>query len=982
MPALLTRPHRLGLIALSLACLIGLACALFSVPARAQSAPQAAAIAVGGDNLTRLLWNNPAGSIALWRMAADGTVAAQYPYGRYPGWAASALAAGTDSAPCVLWNHSPDGQMSLWRADPATAAFTSANYGPYSGYAARGLAVGGDNVPRVLWNHPTDGLLSLWRVAPDTTYTYGNYGPYTGYRATVSPASVTGGSSATGTVTLTGNAPVGGTTVTLSSSSPSATVPPSVAVAAGTFTATFTVTTSPVSVAATATVTATYGAAKTASLTVNPAPSGPAYLSNLTLSSTAITGGSGATGTMTLSSPAPAGGTTVALHSNNPAATVTPSSLTVLAGASSATFTVTTTAVSASTTATLSAAYNGWTQGDELSVLPSNPPSVPPPGVPLIRVASGNGCAVVAWNRLADGTVSGYNVYRTSGGTTTLLTPKPFASNYYPDTGLTNDTATYSYQVAAVDTQGREQALSAPVSVTPSSTTVALNWINPPSAVTDRLLMDVSLSSSSGGQVFGTLFFIDGVQAGGGGDETLPVNGVQTEIAGAGYDSTELSNGPHTVQFLGFADVNRTIAAVTPPTPIQVSNTISSFHVDNSWFDPTQGELCYVFATAPAGSAWTVQAASQDGTTIFRTWQGASSLLKLAWDGKDAAGKPVPLADYALQIAVQPPGTSPQSVTPLGTKSAQPTPNAAPNAAGAAKKTRPVKMLHGQPIALALVSVSASYYKDSNGVPVVTPAQDIMLSNMLTNAYTTLFGASNFQVIKSDTFDPDREVKKGVTALKQLEGWLGTAQVFYLFGHGAGTQGPPGKSQTPRSTVFGAFDPNQGIHLELFPAAVAFPFSDEDIIVPTYVKSHNYVFAWIDSCNSAGGNSGTGQIGTPDYVWATAFNATTFIGDNGDCIINNNGPTGTSYWYKWRNTFWNNLAMGQDITQAYLNCWVVDGRGPGGTHLPYGSVDTGTYPDYYFLDPTTYGCTPGDGYGSNPRVVLYGEPDTTTLVPQ
>ena len=795
----------------------------------------------------------------------------------------------------------------------------------------------------------------------------------------IAPTSVAGGASATGTVTVSG-AGTGTANINLSSSNPAVQVPSSIAAGATSATTTFTITTTVVSSAVTATITATQknttgngqpDTVRTATLTMTPvpAPAVPAYLSNLTLSSTTITGGSSATGTVTLSSAAPAN-TVVALHSNSGAATV-PATCTILANTTQANFSITTTAVSASTYVTISGSYNGWIQGSTLNVLPSNPPTAPPPGVPLIHVAPGNGCAIVSWNRLADGTVSGYNVYRTtSGGTKTLLTPTPFASNFYPDTGLTNDTATYTYQVAAVDTQGHEQALSAPVSATPSSATATLNWINPPSAVTDRLLMDVSLSPS--GQVFGPLFFVDGVQAGGGGDETLPINGVQTEISSAGYDSTKLSNGSHIVQFLGSPDANRTLAAVTLPITIQVSNIISSFHVVDSGFDPTQGELCYLSATVPAGSTWTVQVTSQDGTTVFRTWQGASSLVKLAWDGNDASGKPLTLTDYTLALTVQPPGTAPS------TTGAQ----AAPNAAGAVKKTHPVSPQHGQPVALALVSVGASYYKDGNGLPIETPAQDILLSNVLTSAYTTLFGASNFKVIRSDTFDPFQEVKPGVTALQQLEGWLGTAQVFYVFGHGAGTYGSPGKSQTPRSTVFGAFDPSQGAQVELFPAAVAFSPADEDVVVPKYVGSHQYVFSWIDSCNSADGNTTTGQIGTPDYVWAQAFNATTFVGDNGFMIINNNGAAGTSPWYKWRNTFWNDLAKGQTITQAYLTCWTVDGRGPGGTPLPYGTVDTGTYYANYFVNQQSYDCTPGDGYGGNPRVVLYGEPYSTTLVPQ
>src|SRR5262249_38300211 len=63
------------------------------------------------------------------------------------------------------------------------------------------------------------------------------------FSVTVNPTSVTGGSSATGTLTLNGAAPKGGVPVTLYSNSASAVVPPSLTVPAGAKTKTFTITT-------------------------------------------------------------------------------------------------------------------------------------------------------------------------------------------------------------------------------------------------------------------------------------------------------------------------------------------------------------------------------------------------------------------------------------------------------------------------------------------------------------------------------------------------------------------------------------------------------------------------------------------------------------------------------------------------------------------------------------------------------------------
>ncbi|RMH08524.1 MAG: peptidase S8 [Armatimonadetes bacterium] len=86
---------------------------------------------------------------------------------------------------------------------------------------------------------------------------------------TISPTSVWGGSSATGTVRLSGPAPAGGVTVQLRSSSSRATVPSTVTVPAGATSASFTIRTTSAFSITTVTITATYnGVAHSAQLTV------------------------------------------------------------------------------------------------------------------------------------------------------------------------------------------------------------------------------------------------------------------------------------------------------------------------------------------------------------------------------------------------------------------------------------------------------------------------------------------------------------------------------------------------------------------------------------------------------------------------------------------------------------------------------------------------------------------------------------------
>lgn len=90
---------------------------------------------------------------------------------------------------------------------------------------------------------------------------------------TLSPPSVLGGTTVTGTLALSAPAPAGGLAVALSSGGPVATGPASVTVAAGATTATFPVGTTTVAAPTSVTVTASLnGANQSAALSVTPAP--------------------------------------------------------------------------------------------------------------------------------------------------------------------------------------------------------------------------------------------------------------------------------------------------------------------------------------------------------------------------------------------------------------------------------------------------------------------------------------------------------------------------------------------------------------------------------------------------------------------------------------------------------------------------------------------------------------------------------------
>ena len=132
------------------------------------------------------------------------------------------------------------------------------------------------------------GILAVSLIA----YSCGGYGSGSGpgspmlSSVTLNPTSVNGGSSSTGTVTLSGPASSGGALVYFSSNMSAATVPTSVTVPAGATSATFTINTTAVPASTSVTITASYGGAtKTSMLSI--APSGtPAGNYTLTVTGT------------------------------------------------------------------------------------------------------------------------------------------------------------------------------------------------------------------------------------------------------------------------------------------------------------------------------------------------------------------------------------------------------------------------------------------------------------------------------------------------------------------------------------------------------------------------------------------------------------------------------------------------------------------------------------------------------------------------
>ncbi len=184
----------------------------------------------------------------------------------------------------------------------------------------------------------------------------------------VSPSTVTGGQTTSGTVSLTSPAPAGGAIVTLSSANPAATVPSSITVPANATSIAFSINTSAVAATSIGNISASYnGVIKSASLTVNPVAA--AALSTLTLSPTTVRGGVAARGTVTLTVSAPTGGFDVSLSSSNPSKATVPASVKVPAGSTTVDFNINTTSVNKKTLVTITASAGGIGRNGQLTIV-------------------------------------------------------------------------------------------------------------------------------------------------------------------------------------------------------------------------------------------------------------------------------------------------------------------------------------------------------------------------------------------------------------------------------------------------------------------------------------------------------------------------------------------------------------------------------------------------------------------------------------
>src|SRR4051794_27443421 len=328
------------------------------------------------DAMVAPITTSPVGAAAVGTLrAAVGTSWQQSSLGLSPLlWghslgAETVIGGNTTTGTVTLLNPAPSGgsTVTLVSADPGIVSLPPSVFIPAGGTGASfpisTSAVTDATRVRIDSGYGAESYRSpsLWlTVAPPGTPT-----PAALASLALSSASIAGGTSTTGSVTLTAPAPAGGATIRLSGSAEGQVVtPPNVTVPAGSTSATFPITAPSVPATYYVLIQAGLGftAGTQAKLLEIRAGSAGATLSGFSVSPTDIVSGSSTQGIVQLVTSAPAGGGVVTLTSSNPAVLQVPPTVSVPAGNNSTSFPITTTATSVFTTVEVDASAGGVTR--------------------------------------------------------------------------------------------------------------------------------------------------------------------------------------------------------------------------------------------------------------------------------------------------------------------------------------------------------------------------------------------------------------------------------------------------------------------------------------------------------------------------------------------------------------------------------------------------------------------------------------------
>src|SRR5438093_2937460 len=385
--------------------------------------------------------------------------------------------------------------------------------------------------------------------------------------------SVAGGGSVVGTATLLNPAPLGGVTVTLvNNNTDLITLPPTVFIPAGGTGVTFGVTTAPVSIPTRVVINAGDGLegyrSPDAWLTLLPAGSPPAApsLSSLTLTSVKILGESSTTGTVTLTSAAPAGGALVWLSGSMEGQVVTPPNVTVPAGGISANFTITAPQVNAPRYVLIQGAY-GATGGNQAKLLEIDPG---PPGAPTVRALgltlSVNQFGVIG-GASTRGTVSLVMLAPPAGGVVTLTSDNPSVVQVPPTVSIPGGNSANSFPITtspvAVGTTVSSNAIAGCV-----TKTAFINVAPNPNAALALLSVTLSVGGVTGGQqsVPGTLFL----------NANAPAGGASVTLATSNLSAAQVPPVVVVPAGLGFASFTVTTSPVSADTAVTITGFLGA----------------------------------------------------------------------------------------------------------------------------------------------------------------------------------------------------------------------------------------------------------------------------------------------------------------------------------------------------------------------------------------------------------------------
>jgi hypothetical protein len=215
--------------------------------------------------------------------------------------------------------------------------------------------------------------------------------------------------------------------------------------------------------------------------------SGPAALNAVSVSPTSVTGGNPATGTVTLTAAAPSSGAVVSLSTSPVAVASVPASVTVAAGATSATFPITTSAVGANTSVTITAAYDGTTRTAALTVTP------PPPAASLGSVTVSP--TSVTGGTSAQGTVT-LTAAAPAGGFAVTLSDNSSAATVPASVTVAQGATSASFAIATTSVTA-----SAPVTITATAAGVTRTTTLTVTAAGQAMTLTVTATGRSGERI-------------------------------------------------------------------------------------------------------------------------------------------------------------------------------------------------------------------------------------------------------------------------------------------------------------------------------------------------------------------------------------------------------------------------------------------------------------------------------------------------